>query len=363
MAKSVRDLLGWTSLCGIIKATTDGIPFVLPEGFRKSVGKTIGDTGRYTETRGTRTVARLNQYGAGSKQTAKKQIAIRDVKLLHSLESIQLDPLVLQALRNYDNYDLQDRGKDEVIRQVDGFKTRFDNLRTATSTLALAKGHIWTDSDGNVLPSSSGAVNDFSYNIPAANVGTIATVTGVPGDMADPATNIPKQFRALKQLAIQTSGYRLGCCLYGRNIPEMITDNTYIKDYAAREPVRREAYLKEGDLTPEYTIEGIKFYPGYEAFFEDKNGVNQKIVDDNALIFFPDPNPDWWDILEGTYEVPTTMNPFADGIAAREALKQVYGKFSYAMYGYDPVGINMYSGDTFFPCIKVPAAVFQLTSS
>ncbi len=363
MAKAVRDLLGWTSLCGIIKATTDGIPFVLPDGFRKSVGKTIGDTGRYTEVRGTRTVARLNQYGAGSKQTAKKQIAVREVKLFHSYESIQLDPLVLQALRNYDDYDLQERGKDEVIRQVEGFKTRFDNLRTAASTMALAKGYIWTDADGNLLPTSSGAVNTFTYNIPSTNVGTMAAISGVSGDMADPATNVPKQVRAIKQLASRISGYKLGGCLYGRNIPEMFMNNSYIKDYAAREPVRREAYLKEGDLTPEYTIEGIKFYPGYEAFFEDKNGVNQGIIDDNALIFFPDPDPNWWDILEGTYEVPTTMNPQTDGVAAREALKQVYGKFNYAMYNYDPVGINMYSGDTFFPCIKVPAAIFQLTSS
>jgi hypothetical protein len=366
VSKAIQDLLGYQKLCGVIQATTTGIPKVLPPGFSPTPTKTFGDSGRYMQVTGTRTTARLAMYGAPAKMRDLKDIAKRDVKLMHAYEKIQLDPMLYQSLHSYTSYD-QARYpvEQEVGRQVREFRRRFENLRTAASLYALSLGHIYFDSGGNLLPSSSGSTYDVDLGVPSANLpagqsNLATTISGTNASWATAATNIPQYLRLLKKYALKLTGYELTHAFYGTNIPEYFTNNNYLNPFLAREPDRREMYLKEGEIGPEYTLEGIKFYPVYQAFFEDSGGTNRSIFGDNQIVFTPDPSPEWWETMEGTYPVPTSVAIAADATAAMKTFDIVNGMGAWAVPSHDPPTADMFFVDTFLPVIKVPNCIFSI---
>ena len=153
--------------------------------------------------------------------------------------------------------------------------------------------------------------------------------------------------------------------LCGRNVKTYLTNNNYVNDYLSRNEPRREAFLgRAGGPLKNVWFEDLfekTWIDGSKAFFQDQNGNTQFILGDDQVIFFPPPTPDWWEILEGTYPVPTTINIVPDAIAALNSIKEIAGMFSFAQVTLVPVRMVPYVGDTFLPTIKVPDAVFQAT--
>ena len=127
----------------------------LPNGFMTYVKPTIGDSGRYTRVTGTRKTARLAMYGSPAVRRQLKDVGTVDVKLLHTIEEILINPLVMQQLREYNNYNIQRLGMEEIARNVAEFKQYFVNLRVAAILQVLATGNIYFDGSNNLLPSSS----------------------------------------------------------------------------------------------------------------------------------------------------------------------------------------------------------------
>ena len=367
MSKAIQDLLGYQKLCGVIQASTTGIPQVLPPAFRPAPEKTFGDSGRYMQVTGTRATARLAAYGSPAKLRELKNIAKRDVKLMHAFELIQLDPMMYQSLHSYTSYD-QARYpvEQEVNRQLREFRKYFENLRTAATLYALSLGHIYFDSGGNLLPSSSGSTYDVNFNIASANLPAGAsnlgsTIGGPTASWATASTNIPNFLRLLKKYALQQTGYEIKYAFYGANIPEYFTNNNYLVNFLAREPDRREEYLAEGEIGPEYTLEGIKFYPAYQAFFEDQNGTNQAILGNNQVIFTPAPSSEWFSTLEGTYPLPTSVAIASDITAAMKTFNIVHGMGAYAVPSHNPPSAEMFFFDTFLPLVKLTNGHYSIT--
>lgn len=355
MGYSLEQVLGYVSLTGTIQATTTGIPNPYPDGFMNIKKPVVGDKGRYTRIKGTRRTARLAMYGAPAVQRELKDVAYEDVKLMHTFESMNIDPLLIQALRNYNNYDLQQRGVQELARQVAEWKMYFQNLRIATIGQTLALGAIYYDGSGNFLPSSSGAVVSATFGMNANNQNQLNGILATT--WSNPTADIPNQLRVLKQTAAELTGYPLKVALYGRNVPSYLTNNDYVLDYLARSPNMREQFLDSGEIPN--GLFGFQWVPIYTAFFEDQTGANQLIWNNDAVTFTPEPSADWWEILEGTYQVPTSINIQTDANQAMGSLREVVGMFGYSMVTHNPPTIQSYFGDTFLPVIKVPDAIYQ----
>ena len=361
MAKSLLQILGYVPLTGLIQATTSGLPSPIPESFFTTKGSTVGNVGRYTQVNGTRKTARLVQYGAPAMRRQLKDVASKDVKLLHTFEEIQIDMTVMQLLRNYTNPQLQARGEDEIIRQVKEFRQLFDNLRTAATLQALATGFVYFDGDGNLLPSSSGAKVTIDYGMNATtNKGQLQDAGGntIITSWATASNDIPGMVRTIRKTAARRTGYKLKYALYGENIPSYLAKNDYVKDWFTRHPDKRAQYLDTGELPD--GLMGLTWVPAYEAFYEDANATNRDIWTNDTVVFTPEPSRDWWEIMEGTFPVPTTINLTADAVAAAGTFKDVQGMFGYGLPCTNPPGaFNGYMGDTFLPIIKVPDAVYM----
>jgi hypothetical protein len=355
MAKTLEQVLGYVALTGTIKATTTGLPFPMPEGFMTTKKQVVGDMGRYTQITGTRRTARLAMYGSPAVKRELKDVAYKDVKLLHSFEEQTLPPLLMQMLRNYDNYDLQKLGIDEVGRQVGEFKQLFQNLRVASILLALGTGKLYFDGSGNLLPSSSGNVVSVDFGMSANNQNQLNGILSTTWKSA--IADIPLQLRKLRQQARQLTGYPLKYAFYGENVPSYLTNNDYVQDYLARNPTMQAKFLESADLPA--GLFGFDWIPVYESFFEDSTGTNQTIFNADNVIFTPEVSADWYEMMEGSYMVPTTLNIVTDAAAAMASMTQVFGQFGYGAVTHNPPTVNTYYGDTFLPVIKVPNAVFQ----
>lgn len=363
MAASLEQILGYVNLLGLIERIKTGIPQPVPDQFFSTTKQIIGVSGKYTRVYGTRTVARRVEYGAPSVRRALKGVEDIPVRLIHTHEHIHLDPIVLRQLRAYDSYELN-LGKQEIARQVKEFVINFTNLRTAAVLQSLSLGAIYFDSAGNLLPSSSGAAVTVDYAVPANNQNQLNGV--VDKTWADSTANIPRQLTQLQETALQTTGYEIEVAFYGRNIPTYLAQNDYVAEFAVRNPAVNQEYLmgagkKLGGSIPQGYL-GVKHWiPVNTAFFEDANGTNQTIFGADKIVFTPAISSDWYEMLEGSYEVPTTLNMLPDAQQALNACKTVQGMFAYSKLMDDPPGIKMNHGDTFLPVIKVPASIYQAT--
>ena len=355
MAKSLQDLLGYTTLTGIIQATTPGVPDVIPPSFFANPKPVVLDQGRYTQVFGNRQTARLAQYGAPARNRQLAEVDIVDVKLMHSIEVLQIDPRTMSGLREKDTYK-QDTAFEEVKRQVAYFRDYFSNLRKSVLASALVNGSVWFDGDGNLLPSSSGAVETISYNVPANNQNQLNGI--IAQSWANFSADIPSQIRKLKQQAAINTGYPLKYAFYGKNVPSYLTANNYVQDYMARNQVRQNEFLESAELP---NLFGLTWMPLYEFFFEDNSNNKQVVIGDDQVIFTPEVDNRWYDFLEGTYPVPTTINIQTDAVTALDSCKYVNGLFAYGYTTLAPVGVNMIMGDTMLPTIKLAKAIYQAT--
>ncbi len=361
---TLQDVLGGPNLCGVIQGTTTGIANAFPPGFYQ-VDKTVDrDTGQYTRVTGTRTVARMAAYGSPSQQRNLKGVEAVPVKLIHTVESILLPTADYMNLLDYDDASAQQRGIQEVTRQVRSFRANFDNLRVAALTSMLFQGAIYSDGHGNLLPNATGAKTSVTFNVPAGNMGQLDPLgTGqiLTSSWDDTSADVDAQLLTLRQLAARLSGYPLRYAFYGKNVPAYLTNNVKLQNYFVRDAGDTASYLSSAEVPS--PLLGFTWRPAHDAFFEDANGVLQPLVGDDQVAFTPDPTPDWIGWLEGTYPVPTSVGTVSGDAAQtlRSSVTTAAGLFAYGVLSTDPVTVKMVAGDTFLPVLKVPKAIFIAT--
>lgn len=352
--KTIQEILGARNLCGVINAIKAGVPKVLPPSFYATTRGVEGDHCTYTLVEGTRQTARLVQFGSPSVRRGLRGIKEKAVKLLHSKEHVIHKPATLLNLRNMDSEQKQKLGRQEITRQSADFKQLFTNLRIAAVTQALALGVIYFDDEGNLLPSSSNAVFSLDMQVPANNKNQLNSI--IAASWATAGTAIHTHIIELKKAALKATGYALEYAFYGEDILGYFLANTALKEIIWRTPVYQKAFT-EGEIPNGFL--GLQWIPAYGAFYNDAAGSDQDLWAGDKIVFTPEPSPEWWEIIEGSYPVPTEIGIVgSDAVAALGNIDEVTGMFQYAELLSDPVTIKQIAGDTFLPIIKVPAAIY-----
>ena len=357
MSKTIEDVLSAPNLIGVIQNTKTGLLDVLPPGLNTPGKVILGDQGTYTRVDGVRKTARLAQYGAPSRRRNLTGVSEIPVRLIHTAEHIVHNPIVLQNLLSVEG-SRQQLGRMEIARQTRDFRILFDNLRLAAIYSALSLGAVYFDGDGNLLASSSGAVVTVDFGVPAGNQDQL-DVDGdgsiIDASWATAGTDIVGQIMDLKKRMAKLNGYVPEIAMYGASVLEHLLSNTAIASLISGSSGMSEQAA--AGAVPRGLL-GLDWYPVASAFFEDNDGTAQSLFGDDTVVFAPRPSPDWWEVLQGTYVVPTTLgNVSADGSGAVSDLTQVNGMFSYAHVSSDPPSIKHVAGDTFLPVLKVPAAI------
>ncbi|MDE2097153.1 MAG: hypothetical protein KGL39_07895 [Patescibacteria group bacterium] len=352
---TIQQILGWVYLTGIVEAIKTGIPDVLPPEFYTIKKDTLMDQGRYTRVEGTRQTARRVNYGAPAIQRSLVNIGSYDVKLLHSYEFITLDVKTYQSLRAYDNYNVQNMGMQEIDRQALQFRAYFDNLEKACLYSMLGSGQIYFDSSGNLLPTSSGAALTVDYGLSSAHQNQLNGI--ISASWASPTTDIPTQIRYIQKQSAKDTGYVLENGFYGINIPSYFAVNSFAQPFLARSPVMREKFLDTGEI-PDGLFGVRKWVPVYTAFYSDANGNQQEFFNVDGITFTPAVDSVWYEMMVGTYPVPTSFQPMANLQAAVNSFEIVQGLFSYGIPVHNPMTAEVFYGHTFLPVCKFPDAMY-----
>lgn len=355
MAKTLTQILGFENLTGVVMSPKGGVPEdILPAGFLTTTRGVEGHTGTWTITAGQRQTAKRINYGAPSEAVAHQARSTQASVLLHTYEHIRHQASLLNQLRDFGNTARQARGIQEIDTQTAQFRQRLNNLRVSSVWSVLRHGAVYFDGQGNLLPTSSGAVVTVDFQVPANNKNQLNGIIGASWGVA--GTDIIGDVEALKIVARKTTGKPATEAYYGTSILKYLVANTQIKELLKADVGLASAFRQR--MIPDGFL-GLNWHPAYEAFFEDADGTNQSWFGDDRITFTPAVDRTWYEMLEGTFEVPTNLgNVVADSVDALGQFATVQGMFSYAVIDDDPPGIKHYHGDTFLPTLTDPGAVF-----
>lgn len=369
-SKALQDILGWVALTKAVNAVKDGVPNPFPPFLFtvKAEDRVIGNSVKFNRTYGTRKTARVTKYGAAPHHRGQQDEDLIESKLVHFFEEMPFNPLVLQVLRDYESYDNQMKGKRIIAHNVKTLGTLFGNSRIVMVATTLNKGAIYSDGDGNVLPTSSGAVETYSQQIDATNnIGAIVHADGTTGSIfgatgqgswANASTDIPKQLRLLKESAGMAHGYEPTIALYGKNVPSYLIQNDHVLDFLARNPTMQTQWLKDNTIPD--GLFGLTWVPAWMASYTKDDGTKVSLWDSNRVTLLPGESDAgaYWSMFEGSYLVPKTIDLMNNADAALENLEMVYGAFGYSQLTHKPVGLNVCMGDTVLPAVKLPDTIY-----
>lgn len=359
--KTIQQILSAANMLGTINAIKGGVVNPFDPAFLTTIRGITGDYGTYTKIEGTRETARLVQYGSPSVRRNLRGLSEVPVKLAHSFEHQFHDPTVLQNLMNYENPTVQALGMQEIGRQTSEFKSLFMNLRISSLASMLALGAVYFDADGNLLPSATGAALTVDFQVPAGNQDQLnwdGNGNIIAASWATAGTDIIGHVETLKIAAKRLTGYPLTTAYYGENILGYLVANTVIQALGVGNPGIANSLLQ---LTIPDGFLGLKWRPASDHCFVDQDGTRQTIFPADQVTFTPDVDRSWYEMLEGTYPVPTNLGAVtADALdSAGSGIRLARGLFNYAHVMSDPVTIKHLAGDTMLPVLKVPAAIFQ----
>lgn len=359
---SLEQIIGITPLTEALRTTTSGIPDPFPAEFAavKPSNRILGDRAKWTEIQGARTTAKLAAYGAPGRRVPLQPIATRPVRMLFIAMEIQIDANLLNRLQSFEQY-VQDEGVDWLRYQMDEVAKRMANTRIVTKASMLRYGAIYWDADGNILPSSSGAIYTHSAQVPANNQTQLNGIISAPWSLTN--TDIFAQLRALRQQSAKDTGLKPDHCMHGINIPAYMQVNTTLQSYFTRNAGFRDTLVETGTIPANFG--GVKQWTDVShAFFEDQNGVNQELWDGDLCVFTPPigapDKMDWWAMMEGSAAVLNGFDAYSDPQGAMKNLRQEFGQSGYSIPTMaPPLGWTSYFQDCFLGAIRNGKAIYQ----
>jgi len=346
------------------EAIKRGLPLYMPDGvLTPSPEKPVGLQIKFKQFKGNRATAQLVHQASGSREVEVLGANWQYATALGTREHFVVDQDFLYQLMSGVDY-VKMQAKAEFTRRMADFRERQDNLRKTLVCSAFAKGAIYADGSGNILSTSSGAVQTVSFGTQAftkatnyPNVSTYAV-----GDWSSASTDIPSSLRTLRESFRATSNYNPVKILYGKAIPGYLYGNTAMQAYLSRQPMLNQQFMDTNEV-PKGLLD-FEWFPAYNNYYVDSAGTVQQWFADNQIVVIPDLEPNWYEFFEAGTLIPTTVASEAQNIEQLLTnVKVVNGKFAYATMSTDPIKLKAISGDYFLPTIKNGLVVWSLTVS
>lgn len=180
-----------------------------------------------------------------------------------------------------------------------------------------------------------------------AAVQTATAGTAWSDASADVATDVETAIQA-----IQDYGFDAGIVLTTSKVFNALKKNTAVKDYLARMSVGQEAFVK-GELPDLFGLRWIKHDLTYKS-----SGSRTRFLTQGKAVFMPLPSPEWTEFQVGKVAVGGTESQ----AAGLPDFPRVNGWASWSVKETNPPGFTVYGRYARLPVIKVPNAVYVLTT-
>ncbi len=362
MSLSLESVLSSRNLTKGMKDVEGGVPADLVDPVLLAGSEEIeGNWHTVQVFEDTRENATITSYGAPSTAADNEPVSERSFKLIHSFENKRINAAAVNNLISEDGTGRkQVKGAETIGRQVGDSRQRSMNLRWSSLYSLLSNGKVKFDKDGNVLdPATASPFDEVDFDIPAGNFGDLdvfGTGAIIDASWANAGTPIHTQIANLRAAARKLSGMKLEDAYHVVNVLDHLLTNNKLKEIINRNPGFQESVAK--NEIPDGFL-GFRWFPINEAFMKDKDGAFVDFFDDDAVTFTPRASTGiWYDMVEGSYNIPTTTDVAGTLSDVFSSLGQVNGMFSFAAAQLDPPGATMFYGDTFLTELLVPASIF-----
>ena len=349
MSTTLPDVLQAGNMLGYAEQVRAGLPMNhLPPGLLggATTRQIDGNTFTYTLYSGQQKVMASGAYGAASRPRTAQSVGERAGKTFSFAENMEIKAACLANLLS-ETGQRQALGISEVNRMIRESVTVRQNARTAYVSSLFLLNNIYLNGEGNLLHSSSGAVQTIAAPTP-----TTLTASATWGTAT---TDVLEDLQRFQAESVAATGYSLRYAIYGPNVLGYIMGNTDCRDLIIRNPSANAAVLGAGSGAV-FELSGMIWMPARLGFFEDSGGTDRRFTTDDKVVFLPEVDSTWFEMIEGSTPVPGAAYS-GDAAAVANAIGMQYGPFNYAVNQTDPVGVKMVYGDNFFPAIKVTGAV------
>jgi hypothetical protein len=356
MPASIQELFQHTYLTEMVQRIKPGLPKVLPDEFYAVSGPPVtGDRVAMPMSEGARDVPKVLPYMSPARQAGKYTLSLKNVVLLWLAEVMPFGKELMTIYRQFSSYAPQDNRAGDLLRfQCEQLRQKFDNFRVAAVNSVFARdGKIYIDSDGNLLPTSSGADYTFDNGVPAGNSGTFGGILSTWNTSAD----IPSQVNNFKAYALKQTNWPIATAVYGQGVSGRLAVNTAFQAYLARNPNYNSHYINTGEIAD--GVLGLKWVKAQDAYFVDQNGTAQTQFRTDYITFCPDLKGTY-KLLEGTTPVPKdgTMAAQGDVEAALRSMVEVPGIGSYAYVTFNPIQLHQFMFDCVAPVLAAPDSYY-----
>lgn len=357
------DWLSGPVLTELLTATDvkGGLPRPLPAGFYQHSDTTVvGVNVEYDAVSEARHSSKLVDANSPSKRVETPGRSRKYAISLGTRENLGLDAEMIAMLQSNVPI-LQARAKRLQMQRALDFKRRVDNLQVNLVHSVLSQGKIWVDTNGEILPTSSGAAITVDFAQTYMGSGQLSKTSVWPnttvqvGDWSIPSTAIDQSLRALGDAYAYTTGRQVGGVFVGRNIPTYFTTNTSMQTYMSRNPVIGREFADTNEIPA--GMMDYSWAPAHRAFSVSSGNAITPWFDPDTITIVPALSSDWYENLECSLPVPSGI-PFANSF---EGLNDFAGMFpltkGYGAYCYgslDPISLTCVQQWYGLPVAKSP---------
>lgn len=354
---ALQDIFAYRNISEGIERIKTGIPNPLkavPE-FDTITEDVFGNETTYSTMFGERRIVQRVEYGAGSRARSQKKMGSQSVILPSFSEHILIEQELLLRLRQPNDLMASKKAQDYLQAFLRNQKTRFENNSITHAIQMLRKGAYWYNAQGDLLQSSSGAVDTVDFGVPAGNKNQVGGIIDV--SWGNSAANIFQHIELLKKKQVQDTGREIEVCYYGINIPKNIYLNASMKQYFQFNPVYFQAFAQNSGAIPAGFMGINKWVPMRDAFHENEAETKTQGWDDDLAVFTPAITKDLYTKFRGSTLAPTNMG-VGSGVDTGEL---VYGMGGYSIFMTDPVAVKVVMFDCGVPVWKNPLDLLQVT--
>jgi len=356
MSASLEGIFSQEPIAGVFESIKPGFPTALPAGFYTVSKSEPAANGLFTydKVEGTRKTARAVRYNAKSSVRNVSGVDTVPVKAMFSAEHLDFDLARLINIRQLGGNNVEAIAMSEINRRLGEARQLQQNLRNAAVHLSLMDGILYFDIDGNVLPTSASSTYSIDWSVPASNKDQMTDVAGSPiigTTWATNSTDIAGDVNNIKTTALKRTGYPLKYAVYGSNILEYIQSNTNLANQINGDAIMAHGLNESGELPSPFL--GLTWIRGDQFFWEDNDGTTRSNVGADQVLYYPEPDPSWYDFVETPY-----LFTEQEGLVDISAVSSRFGPSIQTKVTSDPVAASGIYRDAFLPVINVPSAIY-----
>ena len=360
-----ESLLDYRELNSLYRATPSIQDYYFTSNFHTPLARDVdSDTVEQISITATTTPGPGNARGGAARRIAPKGATKRFFQLFHYFTQMDLPADCLRALREPESFALMEKGKQIVELQQEEMAIKLRLFKEVVLSQVLSTGVVNLDVNGNILTpsvnSSTGVVTDASGTVISASFGVDDGNRGNVGSIIDAlwstaSTKISKHLDEIVRDAASNGAPRPRRVYVNGVKKYFLRNNTEFNDWAKYNgPVDK---ILAGEMIP--GLWGFDWY-FVDGTWTDSTGTTRDLIPQTRAIIMPEPGP-WLRAHNGSEMVPSSMVPAGTVSELVNQLDKVYGEFTFASMGYNPVTLSAFYGDNFGLNFADPNAIYQPT--